>query len=100
MNAVFSARLATGEIWHPQLSLAHPERDWILTRILWLDGCESGKNKGGDVDTHARYIYLHGTSEEHHIGTPASHGCVRMRNADIVELFERVDVGTHVNITD
>lgn len=100
LYAVFSARLATGEIWHPQLSAAHPQRDWILTRILWLDGCESGKNKGGDVDTHARYIYLHGTSEEHHIGTPASHGCVRMRNADIVELFERVDVGTHVNITD
>jgi lipoprotein-anchoring transpeptidase ErfK/SrfK len=100
LYAVFSARHPTGEIWNPQLAAAYPERDWILTRILWLDGRESGKNQGGEVDTHARYIYIHGTNEEHLVGTPASHGCVRMRNADIADLFDRVEVGTAVNITD
>jgi hypothetical protein len=99
LNTAFSARLATGEIWNPQLGITHPERDWILTRILWLDGREPGKNQGGDVDSHARYIYVHGTNEEHLIGTPASHGCVRMRNADIVDLFDYVDIGTAVHIS-
>lgn len=96
--AVFKARLATGEIWTPELDLCHPGRDWILSRILWLDGLEPGKNQGGDVDSHDRYIYIHGTSEEDLIGTPASHGCIRMRNADVVSLFDQVAVDTRVNI--
>lgn len=100
LYSVFRARLATGEIWSPQLGVEHPERDWILSRILWLDGREPGKNQGGEVDSHARYIYIHGTSDEHRIGTPSSHGCVRMRNADVAELFEWVEVGTPVNISD
>ena len=97
--AAFKARAWTGEIWTPELDAAHPGRDWILTRILWLDGLEPGKNKGGAVDTHNRYIYIHGTHEEHKLGTPASHGCIRMKNADVAELFDFVDVGTEVKIS-
>jgi len=74
-------------------------RDWILSRILWLAGCETGKNRRGKVDTHARYIYIHGTHEEDKIGRPASHGCIRMRNADMLELFEHSTVGESVRIT-
>ena len=96
--AVFKAREATGEIWTPQLDAAEPGRDWILSRILWLDGLEPGKNQGGEVDSHARYIYIHGTNEEDKIGTPVSHGCIRMRNADVVTLFDQVAVDTRVNI--
>jgi len=73
-------------------------RDWILTRILWLEGCETGKNRRGKADTHDRYIYIHGTHEENNIGTPASHGCIRMRNDDMLELFEHVDTGELVQI--
>lgn len=97
--AAFKARVPTGEIWSPALDAAYPGRDWILTRILWLEGLEPGKNMGGAVDTHDRYIYIHGTHEEHRIGTPASHGCIRMRNADVAELFERVKAGTAVRIS-
>lgn len=97
--AAFKARAWTGEIWTPELDAAHPGRDWILTRILWLDGLEPGNNKGGTVDTHKRYIYIHGTHEEHKLGTPASHGCIRMKNADVAELFDFVDVGTEVKIS-
>jgi len=75
-----------------------PDRDWILTRILWLEGCETGINRRGAVDTHARYIYIHGTHAEDLIGTPVSHGCIRMRNIDMLELFEHVDVGESVSI--
>lgn len=96
--AVFSAREATGEIWTPQLEAADPGRDWILSRILWLDGLEPGRNQGGNVDSHARYIYIHGTNEEDKIGTPVSHGCIRMRNDDVVALFDLVSVDTPVNI--
>ena len=96
--AVFKARVGTGEIWTPQLEAEDPGRDWILSRILWLDGLEPGKNQGGDVDSHARYIYIHGTNEEDKIGTPVSHGCIRMRNADVVTLFDQVSVDTRVNI--
>lgn len=99
LGAAFKARVPTGEIWTPQLDAENPGRDWILTRILWLEGLEPGKNKGGTVDSHARYIYIHGTSEEHRIGTPASHGCIRMKNADVADLFERVKVGTEVRIS-
>lgn len=100
LYSVFRARQPTGEIWNPQLGAKHPERDWILSRILWLEGREPGKNQGGEVDSHARYIYIHGTSEEHRIGTPSSHGCVRMRNAEVAELFEWVEVGTAVSISE
>ena len=97
--AAFKSRQPTGEIWTPALDAEFPGRDWILTRILWLDGLESGKNKGGTVDSHARYIYIHGTNEEHKLGTPASHGCIRMKNVDVAELFDRVEVGTEVRIS-
>lgn len=76
-----------------------PNRDWILTRILWLSGCETGKNRRGKVDTHDRYIYIHGTHEEDRIGTPASHGCIRMKNEDMLELFNHVDHGESVRIS-
>jgi lipoprotein-anchoring transpeptidase ErfK/SrfK len=75
-----------------------PSRDWILTRILWLSGCEKGKNRGGQVDTMRRYIYIHGTPDSSLMGTPGSHGCVRMRNSDIITLFDLVPVYTPVNI--
>ncbi len=99
MFAVFKARVATGEIWSPPLSASEPGRDWMLTRILWLEGLEEGKNKGGSVDTHARYIYIHGTDEEHLLGVPVSHGCIRMKNADVVDLFNLVETGTEVDIS-
>ena len=98
MNAAFKSREWTGEIWTPELDSQNPGRDWILTRILWLDGLEPGKNKGGTKDTYNRYIYIHGTHEEHKIGTPASHGCIRMKNADVADLFDLVAVGTEVRI--
>lgn len=100
LHAVFKARVPTGDIWTPQWAAAHPGEDWILSRILWLEGLEPGRNQGGSVDTKARYIYIHGTGEEHRIGTPVSHGCIRMRNADVVDLFERVEAGTPVEISD
>jgi len=77
----------------------NPNQDWILTRILWLEGCETGKNRRGQVDTHARYIYIHGTHEEEKIGSPASHGCIRMLNHDIIELFKHVHCGERVCIS-
>ncbi len=98
LYAVFKSRQPTGEIWSPQVAQEDLERDWILTRILWLDGLEAGKNRGGEVDTHDRYIYIHGTSEEHLVGQPNSHGCIRMRNTDVADLFDLVDVGTPVTI--
>ena len=99
LGAAFTARVPTGEIWTPALDADNPGRDWILTRILWLEGLEPGKNQGGNVDTHNRYIYIHGTHEEHRIGTPASHGCIRMKNADVAELFDLVETGTEVRIS-
>jgi len=97
-NTVFVRRRPTGEIWTPELAAQFPGRDWILTRILWLSGCEPGRNRLGDVDTMRRYIYLHGSPDTVAMSTPGSIGCVRMRNADIVELFERVPVYTQVDI--
>ena len=97
-GTVFVGRRPTGEIWSPALARAHPERDWILTRILWLSGLEKGFNRLGDVDTMRRYIYIHGMPDSEPVGRPASIGCIRMRNADIVELFDRVAVGTLVVI--
>lgn len=99
-NTVFVRRRPTGEIWTPELAAAHPGRDWILTRILWLSGCEPGYNRLGDVDTMRRYIYLHGSPDTAEMGVPGSIGCVRMRNAEIIELFDCVPVKTRVNLGD
>ena len=98
LNAVFVGRRPTGEIYSAGLAGEHPERDWILTRILWLTGRESGRNRGGDRDTLRRYIYIHGTPDTEPMGEPRSHGCIRMRNEDLVELFGLVDTGTLVDI--
>lgn len=98
LNAVFVGRRPTGEIYTPELSAAAPERDWILTRILWLSGCEPGRNRLGDVDTMRRYIYIHGCPDSSPMGVPLSHGCIRMRNRDLVELFELVRPYTPVEI--
>lgn len=98
-NTVFAGRRPTGEIWTPQLAAAYPERDWILTRILWLSGKELGKNRLGNVDSMQRYIYIHGTPDTEPMGQPRSHGCVRMRNQDIIALYDQVDVGTPVVIS-
>lgn len=93
---VFRGRRPTGEIYTPELAAAHPERDWILSRILWLCGTESGKNRGPGVDTFRRFIYIHGTPDTEPMGVPKSHGCIRMRNADVVDLFVRVSPGIPV----
>jgi lipoprotein-anchoring transpeptidase ErfK/SrfK len=98
LGAVFRGRRPTGEIYSPELAAAQPARDWILTRILWLSGTEVGKNRLGDVDTMRRYIYIHGTPDSDALGVPGSIGCIRMGNADIVELFDLVPVGTLVHI--
>jgi lipoprotein-anchoring transpeptidase ErfK/SrfK len=97
-NAVLVGRRPTGEIWTPALAAAYPGRDWILTRILWLSGCEPGFNRLGRCDTMRRYIYIHGSPDSAEMGQPGSHGCIRMRNADIVELFELVPPYTPVEI--
>lgn len=97
-NAVFCGREESGEIFNEELRQNNPERDWILTRILWLSGLEEGKNKGGEVDTKSRYIYIHGCPDSDSFSMPSSHGCVKMRNKDIVELFDKVEAGTHVFI--
>ncbi|GHA15514.1 peptidase [Arenicella chitinivorans] len=99
-NAVFVGRRATGEIYTPCLSAAFPQRDWILTRILWLCGTQLGFNRGGLVDTQRRYIYLHGCPDSHPMGQPSSHGCVKMRNRDIMTLFDLVEIGTQVQIVE
>lgn len=97
-NSVFVARQWTGEIYSTSLAKQYPERDWILTRIIQLDGMEPGRNKGGDVDTLARYIYLHGTPDETILGQPGSHGCIRMHNLDIIYLTNWVNIDTPVYI--
>jgi L,D-transpeptidase YbiS len=99
-NAVFVRRRPTGEIYTPELGELFPERDWILTRILWLSGCEPGFNRLGEVDTMRRYIYIHGTANEASMGMPDSHGCVRMRNTDVIDLFDRVEAGVPVEIVE
>lgn len=97
-NAVFIGRRATGEVYSPQLAATYPQRDWILSRILWLGGLEPGFNRYGQVDSTWRYIYIHGTPDELMDGTPASHGCIRMTNADVITLFDRVAAGCSVYI--
>jgi lipoprotein-anchoring transpeptidase ErfK/SrfK len=99
-GTVFVGRRPTGEVWSPELAAQHPGRDWILTRILWLSGCEPGFNRLGEVDTMRRYIYIHGSPEAVPMGVPGSIGCVRMRNAEIIELFDLVPAGTSVELVD
>jgi lipoprotein-anchoring transpeptidase ErfK/SrfK len=97
-NTVFVRRRPTGEIYTPELGAQFPKRDWILTRILWLSGCEVGFNRLRKNDTMRRYIYIHGTPDSVQLGIPDSHGCIRMRNADLIELFDMVPAGTAVEI--
>jgi lipoprotein-anchoring transpeptidase ErfK/SrfK len=98
LSAVFVRRRPTGEVWSPELHEKYPGRDWILTRILWLSGCERGRNRLGEVDTMRRYIYIHGTPDTAELGKPGSIGCIRMRNRDVAELFELVPHYTPVEI--
>jgi len=98
LNAVFVGRRLTGEVYSPALARAFPERDWILTRILWLTGMESGRNRGAQVDTLRRFIYLHGCPDSCAMGVAASHGCIRMRNQDIITLFNQIDNGIYLKI--
>lgn len=97
-NTVFVGRRPTGERYDEELARQHPGRDWILTRILWLSGREPGINRHGEVDTMRRYIYIHGAPDGAPMGTPGSHGCIRMRNEDVIELFDLVAPGTPVDI--
>ncbi|CAK9888395.1 MULTISPECIES: L,D-transpeptidase [Pseudomonas] len=97
-GAVLRGRRWTGETWSPELHEQFPGRDWILSRILWLSGCEPGVNRLGPVDTFGRYIYLHGTPDSEPMGVPLSHGCVRLRNADLLNLFDQVPVHCPVQI--
>jgi L,D-transpeptidase YbiS len=97
-GTVFVRRRPTGEVWSPEMHAKYPGRDWILTRILWLSGTERGKNRLGDVDTMRRYIYIHGSHDLAEMGKPGSIGCVRMRNKDIVELYDLVPPYTPVEI--
>jgi hypothetical protein len=97
-GTVFVARRPTGEVYDADLGERFPERDWILTRILWLTGLEPGRNRGGDQDTLRRYIYIHGCPDSEPMGIPRSHGCIRMRNADLIEMFDLVANGTLVEI--
>ena len=97
-NTVFVSRQATGELYTPELRKSFPDRDWILTRIMWLSGKEPGCNQGGDIDSHDRYIYIHGSPDDVEMGKPGSRGCVRMRNEDVIDLFDKVEEGTQVLI--
>ena len=95
-NTVFVGRRNSGEIFSEELRQQHPQRDWILTRILWLSGLEKGENRAGDVDTMRRYIYIHGCPDSDSFLTPSSHGCVKMHNKDIIALYDNVDAGVRV----
>jgi lipoprotein-anchoring transpeptidase ErfK/SrfK len=98
VNSVFVGRQPTGELYSRRLAEKYPGRDWILTRILWLDGTEEGINKSGNVDTLQRFVYIHGSPDNVTMGEPGSHGCIRLRNDDVIRLFDLVDVGTPVMI--
>jgi len=98
INSVFVGRVWTGELYHESFVEQFPNRDWILTRIIRLDGLEPGRNKGGDVDSLSRFIYIHGTPNSTPMGVPGSRGCIRMRNNDIVGLAEWVKIGSKVYI--
>ena len=98
VGMVFVGRRPTGTVCTPELLRTDPGGDWITTRILWLRGLERGRNRLGNADSMRRHIYIHGTPHEALVGTPASHGCIRMRNADVVELFDAVEPGSQVEI--
>lgn len=98
--SVFKGRRATGEIWSSTMSAEQPERDFILSRILWLSGCELGFNRLGNCDSMRRYIYIHGTPDGEPMGTPASHGCIRMRNNEVIELFALVAPYTPITLAE
>lgn len=100
LDTVFVGRRPTGEIYSPELAAHYPERDWILTRILWLTGLELGRNRGGECDTLRRFIYIHGCPDTAPLGVPLSHGCIRMHNQDLLALFEEVAAGDRVLIAD
>lgn len=100
LGAVFVGRRPTGEIWTPELAAQYPQRDWILTRILWLCGEQKGFNRGGQCDSQRRFIYLHGTPDDQPMGLPLSHGCIRLRNSDMLELFTLTPVGCRVIISE
>ncbi|MFW5824704.1 MAG: L,D-transpeptidase family protein, partial [Marinobacter sp.] len=97
-GTVFVARRPTGEIWSPALARRYPGRDWILSRIIWLCGLEKGVNRGPGVDTFRRFIYIHGTPDTEPMGEPLSHGCIRMRNEDVIALFDRLAFGVRVTL--
>jgi len=96
LGTVFEGRKPNGSIWRPDQ--VQTTADLILTRILTLDGCVPGLNRGADIDSRRRYIYLHGTNAEDRIGQPVSHGCIRLRNTDIIDLYDRVEEGDPVVI--
>ena len=96
----FVARRLTGKIWSPTISVSDSKEDWILTRILWLSGLEVGFNRLGNQDTMQRFIYIHGTNDLDNLGKPSSHGCIRMDNYDIIDLFDQIKVGDHVLISE
>ena len=98
-GAVFIGRRPTGEVYSEALAVTYPKRDWILSRILWLSGTEIGTNRLGNFDTMRRYIYIHGTPDTEPMGVPRSHGCIRMRNKDVIQLFNHIAVGAAVSIT-
>ena len=99
-GAVFRARRSTGEVYSDELAREDPDRDWVLTRILWLSGTEVGRNRLGSVDTMRRYIYIHGTPYSDRLGEAVSLGCIRMSNSDVLELFKLVPLGSVVEIGD
>lgn len=99
-NTVFIGRRPSGELYSPALRAQFPQRDWILTRILWLSGLEPGFNRMGEVDTMRRYIYIHGCPDDDQLGRPGSHGCIKVRNQDVINLYDLVPVGTRVLISE
>lgn len=97
-NSVFVGRQWTGEIYSEELGRVFPNRDWILTRIVQLDGLQPGLNKGGSVDSLSRYIYIHGTPDTTELGKPGSRGCIRMRNSDIIQLCNWIESSAKIHI--
>lgn len=99
-NTIFIGRKNTGEVTAIIKDSLDVEEDKVTSRILWLEGLEKGINKGKGIDSHDRFIYIHGTQEEGLIGTPASHGCIRLYNKDVIELFDLIGTGTLVVIAE
>ena len=98
INGKMVGRIFYNQIANIYKDTTESKTDDITSRILWLEGIEKGKNKGEGIDSYSRYIYIHGTSEEGKLGTPASHGCIRMKNKDVIDLYNKVEVGTLVLI--